>query len=123
VWSFSAIKEPPPAVGEALIVKKNNKYNVSCLFYGDRFTHDAGTLENAIKYVMVRDDATGEEAKYEPSDPATIESSLGFYADVWSPDEEYSSAGKTSSKDLSRQAASYKSTFRAALVCISALRR
>ena len=71
-----------------LIIKRNGKYNLSCLFYGEKFTSADGASEDRIEYVALRDDATGKEVKYQSPDPA-FASSRGYYSDVWSPNEDH----------------------------------
>ena len=74
---------------EVLMTKENQKYNSSCVFYGEKSGDNAAGERGVIKYVAIRDNATGKEANYVPPDSESIQSSQGYFTDVWSPDEEY----------------------------------
>lgn len=65
---------------ELLLVKQNKKYGVSCAFYGEK-DYDA------VSRIVV--ESQRGKARYRPTDPVSLVDSLGYFKDVWSPDEEY----------------------------------
>jgi hypothetical protein len=73
-----------------LLAKKENlKYNLTCLFYGQEVSIRGGEKTKGIDAIVVRDQRTGREVRFRPIDPESLYQSLGYYTDVWSPDEEF----------------------------------
>jgi hypothetical protein len=68
---------------------ENRKYNLACVFHGEEMTTGSGEKVKVIRFVTLRDIATGKEAMFVPADEASLVSSQGYFANVWSPDEEY----------------------------------
>ena len=68
---------------------ENGKYNLTAIFYGVdfHFEDDKNTVKKIIKYVIFRNDETGEEIKYIPT--GQIPAGDFYFTDIWSPDEEY----------------------------------
>ena len=68
---------------------ENRKYNLACLFHGEEIVTGTGEKLSVIRYVALRDNATGKELRYVPLDETSISSSQGYFTSAWSPDEEY----------------------------------
>lgn len=67
---------------------ENRKYNLALLCHGEEIDTGTGEKIKVIRYVTLRDNATGEELKYTPLDEASL-SSRAYATNAWSPDEEY----------------------------------
>jgi hypothetical protein len=72
-----------------LTLKENTKYRLICIFYGERLKGENGVTDtDLIEYVTIRDQRDGSEVRYVPTDAISLIESLGFFTNVWSPDEE-----------------------------------
>ena len=65
-----------------LSIASNEKYGLDCLFYGDTELH-------VITTVLICERTSGQYKKYEPIDEVSLQTSLGYYEDVWSPNKEF----------------------------------
>lgn len=69
--------------------KDNRKYDLAAIFYGVNFNFGDGNkpVAKIIKYVVLRDNKTNLEVKYETS--GTVSAADFYFTEVWSPNEEY----------------------------------
>lgn len=87
---FATGCEHPNTAGDRLLASKSNpKFNLTCLFYGQEVKLDSGATAKAIDSVTVRDVQARREVRFKPEDAASLQQSIGYYNDVWSPDGEY----------------------------------
>src|SRR5262245_54489757 len=82
--SSGQTSDPPKVLGAS----RNQKYGLSCLFYGERVDAEGEPVE-LMRYVAVRDDRTRKEVRYVPVDENSMPDQYGTSTKVWSVDEEY----------------------------------
>jgi len=70
-----------------VLTKTNRKYHLDALFFGQEVALDNGSHVTAIQYLSIRN-IQGQDYRYSPDDASSLTSSGGFFADIWSPDEE-----------------------------------
>jgi hypothetical protein len=72
-----------------LLTKENAKYQLICTFYGEKMQLGNGAATNVVKYLTIKSAQGGREVRFKPVDPSSLETSAGFFAEVWSPDQEF----------------------------------
>ena len=90
--SCSTARKAPqtkPVDNTFINTSENRKYNMACLFHGEEMDTGTGEKIQVIRYVILRDNATGKELRYAPLDETSVVSSQAYFTSVWSPDEEY----------------------------------
>jgi hypothetical protein len=66
--------------------KLNRKYNLVCTFHTMEVTADSKVVDS----VSIRDNQSGDEVRFQPSDPDSLLYGAGYVKNTsWSPDEEY----------------------------------
>lgn len=72
-----------------IATKKNEKYNLTTIFYGELFRADENSEQEykIIRRVVFRDDKNVEEVEYKPT--GTIPAGNFYSTEIWSSDEEY----------------------------------
>jgi hypothetical protein len=75
------------ASGDVLATKVNRRYGLTLRLHGERLSLDGGR-STVVKYVTIRAEQNGRDVRFVPLDSASLESSEGFFLDVWSPDEQ-----------------------------------
>lgn len=89
-WSCSRPRTANNASeNKPLETTRNAKYGLSIVFYGAPPLEPIEETPVIVRYIGVRDEATGKEAQYTPPDIGSIQPSQGRYPHLWSPNEEY----------------------------------
>jgi hypothetical protein len=82
-----------PAVSQEttpIVSRGNAPYHLAVEFYGEYIGPDGEPpTQLVVDRIVVRDTRTGGVEKFMPDDADTLQSSFGYFTDVWSPDGAY----------------------------------
>lgn len=74
----------------ALLTKENSKYGLVVEFFGEWVGPDSDPEQQwMVERLILRETTGGEGVHFQPEDDQALVNSLGYYAEVWSPDFEY----------------------------------
>lgn len=69
---------------------ENQKYRLQCVFHVDQLKTETDRVIAHVSGITIKDQRGGREAAYVPVDHNdSLDTSQGYFEDVWSPNEEY----------------------------------
>jgi len=90
VATSGGCRKEAPKPRDPLFSSVNAKYSLAVDFFGEWAGPDGDPKSQyVVDKVVLRKTGTGDAVEYHAADEASLQTSLGFFREVWSPDGEY----------------------------------